>query len=64
MEIDKDTIVNMLRERGDSEKAGQAERELPDRVDSDRDASLLERFGITPQDLISRVTGGRDIPGL
>ena len=64
MEIDKTTIVSMLRERGDQAKAGQAERELPDRVDTERDGSLLERVGINPQDLIEKATGGRDIRGL
>jgi hypothetical protein len=64
MQIDKNTIVSMLRERGDDAKAGEAERELPDQVDTDRDTTLLERFGINPQDLITKVTGGRDIPGL
>ena len=64
MEVDKNTIVSMLRERGDDAKAGQAERELPDQVDTDRDADLLGRFGINPQELIGKFTGGRDIPGL
>jgi hypothetical protein len=64
VEIDKNTIVSMLRERGESDKAGQAERELPDQVDTDRDADMLERFGINPQDLLGKVTGGRDIPGM
>ena len=64
VEIDKNTIVSMLRERGDDDKAGQAERELPDQVDTDRHADLLERVGISPQELIGKVTGGRDIPGL
>ena len=64
MEIDKNTIVNMLRERGDSQKADQAEQELPDKVDTDRDSGMLERFGLDPSELMSRFTGGRDIPGL
>jgi hypothetical protein len=64
MQIDKDTVVNMIRERGDDAKAGQAERELPDQVDTDQHADLLERFGVNPQDLIGKMTGGRNIPGL
>lgn len=64
MEIDKDTIINLLRERGDDQRAQEAERELPDQVDTDRDRSLLDRFGVDPQELIGRFTGGRDIPGL
>jgi len=64
VEIDKNTIVSMLRERGDADKAGQAERELPDQVDTERHADLLRRFGISPQELMGKVTGGRSIPGL
>jgi hypothetical protein len=64
MQIDKDTILGMLREQGKDQEAQQAEQELPDQVDTERDAGLLSRFGIDPQDLISRFTGGRDIPGL
>ncbi len=64
MQIDKDTVLSMLRERGDEEQAKRAEQQLPDQIDTDRDAGLLERFGIDPGDLISRFTGGRDIPGL
>ncbi len=65
MEIDKDMIVNMLRERGDSEQASQAEQELPDKVDTDRDQNVLERFGINPSELMSRFAGGGGgIPGL
>ena len=64
MQIDKDTVVSMIRERGDDAKAGQAERELPDQVDTDQHADVLERFGVNPQELIGKMTGGRDIPGL
>jgi hypothetical protein len=64
VEINKEQIVSVLRERGESEQASRAEQELPERVDTDRDQNLLERFGIDPSDLLSRVTGGRDIPGL
>jgi hypothetical protein len=64
MEIDKETVLGLLREQGKDEQAERASRELPDRVDTDRDASLLERFGVEPQELLSRFTGGRDIPGL
>ncbi len=64
MQIDKNTVVEMIRERGDADKAGQAERELPDQVDTDQHADLLERFGVNPQELMGKFTGGRDIPGL
>ncbi len=64
MQLDKDTVLDLLRERGQEDQVQQAEQELPDQVDTDRDAGLLERFGINPSDLLSRAAGGREIPGL
>jgi hypothetical protein len=64
MQIDKETVMSLLREQGKTSEANDAERELPDQVDTERDAGLLERFGVNPQDLIGRVTGGGGIPGL
>ena len=64
MQIDKDTVVSMIRERGDSEQASRAEQELPDQVDTEQDRGLLERFGVDPGELMGKFTGGRDIPGL
>ena len=64
MQIDKETILDLLRERGQEDKVGQAEQELPDQVDPERDASLLERFGVSPQDLLGRMGGGGGLPGL
>jgi len=58
MEIDKSQIIDMLRSRGDDDKAAQAESELPDKVDPDRDSGLLDKLGINPQDLI-----GGGLPG-
>ena len=62
MEIPKDKILSMLRERGADDKVQQAEQELPDQVDPERDSGLLAKFGIEPQDLLSKLGGG--IPGL
>jgi hypothetical protein len=64
MQIDKDMILNLLRERGQSDKAEEAERELPSQVDTERDSGLLEKYGINPQDLIGKLGGGHGIPGL
>jgi hypothetical protein len=60
--ISKDQILDLIRQRGDDEQAAQAERELPDQVDTDRDSGLLERFGINPQELLGKLGG--DLPGL
>lgn len=62
MEIPKDKILDLLRQQGKSDQADQAKQELPDKVDPQRDSGLLEKFGLKPQDLLSKLGGG--IPGL
>jgi hypothetical protein len=63
MQLDKSMILDLLRQRGDQQTADQAEQELPDRVDTDQHAGLLERFGLDPAQLLGRFTGG-GLPGL
>ena len=52
MEIPKEQILELLRSRGDDDKAGQADQELPDKVDTEQHADILQRLGIDPQDLL------------
>jgi hypothetical protein len=58
MQIPKDKILELLRSRGDNDKASQAEGELPDQVDTERDAGLLDKLGIDPKDLLGGGGGG------
>ena len=62
MEIPKDKIIELIKQHGQADQAGQAEQELPDRVDPDRDSGLLAKFGLKPEDLLSKLGGG--VPGL
>jgi hypothetical protein len=62
MEIPKDQILELIKQHGKSDQAGQAEQELPNQVDPERDAGLLEKFGVTPQDVMSKLGGG--LPGI
>jgi hypothetical protein len=62
VEIPKDKILELLRQRGDNDRAAEADRELPDQVDTDRDSGLLSKFGVDPKDLLGGL-GGK-IPGL
>jgi hypothetical protein len=64
VQIDKNTVLDLLRERGQQDQADQADQELPDQVDTDRDAGLLQRFGLDPQELLQRFTGGEGMPKL
>ena len=57
-QIDKDMVLQLLRSQGKDDQIGQADSELPSQVDTDQHAGLLEKFGISPQDLIAMVTKG------
>ena len=54
MQIDKQQIIQMLRERGDHDKADEAEQQLPDEVHHEEHQNVLQRLGVDPQELISR----------
>jgi len=58
MNIDKAQIIELLRSRGDDQHADQADRELPDTVDTDKDGGLLDRFGLDIGDLLKKFGGG------
>jgi hypothetical protein len=59
MQIDKDQILSLLRSQGDDAKAQQADQELPGKVDTDKDAGLLSKFGIDPMELVKKFGGGK-----
>lgn len=57
MNIDKNQIVQLLREQGHPQ-ADQVEQELPDQVDTEQHGNLLSKFGINPQELLGKFGGG------
>ena len=57
MDIDKQEIIELLRGRGEDDIADQAEKELPDQVDTDQHRAKLEQLGINPADLLGGIGG-------
>ena len=57
MNVPKELVVERVRARGDAEATARAERELPEKVDPERDADLLRRFEIDPGDLVESFGG-------
>ena len=57
MQIPKEQILELLRSRGQDDKASQAEGELPEQVDTEQHAELLEKLGIDPGDLAGSLGG-------
>lgn len=51
MQIDKQKIVDLLKSRGEDEKAQQADADLPDDVDTGQHQDMLENLGLSPTDL-------------
>ena len=57
MEIPKDKVLDVLREKGAEDKLEQAANELPDPVDTEKHADQLQKLGIDPQDLLGSIGG-------
>ncbi len=55
MQIDKQQIISLLREKGEHDKATQAEQQLPDQVDHEEHGNLLQQFGVNPQELVGKL---------
>jgi predicted PhzF superfamily epimerase YddE/YHI9 len=64
VQIDKSAILDMLRKEGQQDQATQAEQQLPDQVDTDKNADLLQRLGINPQEILEKLMGRGGIPSL
>lgn len=58
MQIDKQQILSVLHGLGDQHKVDQAQAELPDQVDTDQHAGILDKLGININDLLGGGSGG------
>ena len=51
MHVDKDDVVELLRARGDHDKAATVQCALPRHVDTDADAGILHQFDVNVAEL-------------
>ncbi|MCW2750290.1 MAG: hypothetical protein JWR83_1400 [Aeromicrobium sp.] len=58
MQIDKQTVVNFLKDQGRPDDAARADQQLPATVDHEQHADLLSRFGVDPKELLAKLPGG------
>jgi hypothetical protein len=54
MHLDKQFVIDELRKEGQSEKVQHALNELPEKIDHEQHAELLEKFGLDPGKLAQR----------
>jgi hypothetical protein len=62
VEIPKAMLVERIRAQQGAEKANEADGELPDKVDTEEDADLLEKYGLDPAQLTD-IAGGNPAVG-
>jgi len=63
MQIPKGQVLELLRSRGQEDKAAQADGELPEQVDTEQHAGILQKLGIDPGDLLGALGGGGGLGG-
>lgn len=54
MQLDKAFVLEELRKAGKNEHVEHAVQELPDKIDHDRHAALLQKFGLDPGKLAEK----------
>lgn len=57
MQLDRDQVIQFLREQGHHEQADAAQRQLPEPVDTDQHGGLLAQHGISVQELLGKFGG-------
>lgn len=58
MQIPKEQVISLIESRMGGQQAQQAKSELPDQVDHEQHADLLQKFNIDPQELLQKLGGG------
>ena len=51
MQVEKNEVVELLRARGEHDKAANVECALPQQVDTERDAGLLHAFDVSTREV-------------
>jgi hypothetical protein len=57
-QIPKAMVVERIKSRSGAERADEADKELPDKIDTDTDAEILKKYDLDPQELIDAFGGG------
>ena len=50
MQLSKDQVLQLLRDKGQHDQADQAQQQLPDQFDTDQHADLLSKFNLDPKE--------------
>jgi hypothetical protein len=56
--IDRAKLVQLLHTEGDNAQAEKVEAQLPEQIDTERDADALTAVGLDPTQLMAKLAGG------
>jgi len=56
--IERDKLVQLLRTEGDNDRAEAVAAQLPEQIDTDRDADALTAVGLDRTQLMAKLAGG------
>jgi len=56
--IDRAKLVQLLHTEGDNEQADKVAAQLPEKIDTDRDADALAALGLDRTQLMAKLAGG------
>lgn len=62
MHVNKNEVVDLLRARGEHDKAASLECALPRQVDTEADAGVLHQFDVSVSELIEPASDGAGNP--
>ena len=54
MQFDKQFVIDELKKQGQSQRVQQALDELPEKIDHEQHAAMLEKFGLDPGKLAEK----------
>ena len=57
MQIPKDMVMSFIHQRIGGDQAAQADAQLPNQIDPNQHADLLNQLGVNPQELLSHISG-------
>jgi hypothetical protein len=58
VQFDKTQLLDLLKSQGQHDQAAAADGQLPQTVDTDQHAGLLNSLGLDPMELITKLGGG------
>ena len=58
MHIERDKLVQLLHTEGDNDRADKVAAQLPEQIDTDRDADALAAVGLDRTQLMAKLAGG------